>query len=111
MDNLMSRIGARVLEQDDLLGTIWMVRDAEDRVLDGLFERLVDACLDQLFLDLEFRHRVGELDSARYLLESARLVDQCRTVGLAPPLDVRELDLDLGAGYAPGEEREPGPSV
>lgn len=92
LDELMSRIGERVLLQDDLLRTAWAVRRNDDAVRD-LFDRLTDACLEQLFLDLEFRHLVEELTDDQYFLEVARLITQCRTVGLTPPVRVEELDL------------------
>lgn len=93
LDGLMRRIGERVLEQDDLLFTAWSVRQNEE-ALESIFERLADVCLDQLFLDLEFRHTVGELSDDDYLLETAKLISQCRTVGLAPPVTIDKIDLD-----------------
>lgn len=89
----MARIGERVLEQDDLLHTAWSVRGSEETAA-TVFDRFADACLAQLFLELEFRHVVGELDTDEFLLETARLITQCRTVGLEPPVSLDELDLD-----------------
>lgn len=96
LDNLMSRIGERVLAEDDILRSAWAVRRNEDAVRD-LFDRLAGVCLDQLFLDLEFRHLVEELTDDEYLLETAKLIAQCRTVGLDPPVRIDQLDLDLDA--------------
>ncbi|HVM39611.1 MAG TPA: hypothetical protein VM618_02390 [Acidimicrobiia bacterium] len=93
LDDVMGRIGERVLEQDDLLRTSWVMRRSHDAV-ETIFDRLADVCLEQLFLDLEFRHVVGELSDDDYLLETARLVTQCRTVGLQPPVTIESLDLD-----------------
>lgn len=102
LDELMSRIGDRVLAQDDLLRTAWAVR-RNDGAVQELFDRLADVCLDQLFLDLEFRHLVEELTDDEYLLEVARLISQCRTVGITPPVSIDDLDLDTEAA----SEREP----
>lgn len=93
LDRLMGRIGERVLEQDQLLRTVWATRSSEETSR-RLFDRYADVCLEQLFLDLEFRHTVGELDSDEYVLETARLITQCRVVGLTPPVAITELDLD-----------------
>ena len=98
----MSSIGERVLEQDDVLGTIWMVRRSDQRILDRLFERLVAACLDQLFVQLEFEHLMGELDDEDYILAVARLVVQCRAVGLDPPVEIPEIDLTRAEEWEPG---------
>ncbi len=95
LDHLMGRIGERVLEQDQLLRTVWATRSSEETSR-RLFDRYADVCLEQLFLDLEFRHVVGELDDDEYLLETARLITQCRVVGLTPPMEITELDLDAG---------------
>jgi hypothetical protein len=92
LDEVMGRIGERVLEQDDLLRTSWLLRRSDDG-LKPLFDRLADICLEQLFLDLEFRHVVGELSDEDYLLKTARLITQCRTVGVRPPVTIEELDL------------------
>ena len=88
----MSRIGERVLLQDDLLRTAWIVRRNEQAVKE-LCDRLADVCLEQLFLNLEFLHLVEELSDDEYLLEVARLITQCRTAGIDPPVRVDELDL------------------
>lgn len=88
----MGRIGERVLLQDDLLRTVWAVR-RNAAAAEELFDRLADVCLEQLFLDLEFRHVVSELNDDEYVLEVARLITQCRTVGIDPPVKVNELDL------------------
>ncbi|MBI2168080.1 MAG: hypothetical protein HYU28_01065 [Actinobacteria bacterium] len=93
LDELMGRIGERALQQDDLLRTAWTVRRNDD-VLAELFDRLADVCLEQLFLDLEFRHIVHELDDDEYFLEVARLITQCRTAGIDPPVNLDQLDLD-----------------
>lgn len=93
LDQLMSRIGSRVLEQDDLLRTAWTVR-SNDEAQARLFDRLAEVCVEQLFLDLDFRHTVGELGDDDYLLEVARLITQCRTVGITPPVSIEELHLD-----------------
>ncbi|HLG00976.1 MAG TPA: hypothetical protein VI916_10920 [Acidimicrobiia bacterium] len=92
LDKLMGRIGERVLLQEDLLRTAWAVR-RNDAASEELFDRLADVCLEQLFLDLEFRHVVDELNDDEYVLEVARLITQCRTVGIDPPVKVNELDL------------------
>lgn len=92
LDELMSRIGERVLLQDDLLRTAWAVR-RNDEASRELFDRLAEVCLEQLFLDLEFRHVVHELTDDEYVLEVARLITQCRTAGITPPVRVDELDL------------------
>jgi len=91
----MSRIGERVLAEDDLLRTAWAVRRNDEAVAD-LFDRLADVCLDQLFLDLEFRHLVEELTDDEYLLETAKLIAQCRTVGIDPPRSINQLTIELG---------------
>lgn len=93
LDRLMGRIGERVLEQDQLLRTVWVTRSSEEASR-RLFDRYADVCLEQLFLDLEFRHTVGELGDDEYVLETARLITQCRVVGLTPPVAITELDLD-----------------
>lgn len=89
----MSRIGERVLSQDDLLRTAWAVRRNEAATRE-LFDRLADVCLEQLFLDVEFRHVVEELQDDEYVLEVARLITQCRTVGIDPPVKIDQLHLD-----------------
>lgn len=94
LDDLMGRIGERALLQEDLLGTAWAVRKNELATVE-LFNRFTDVCLEQLFLDLEFRHIVAELNDDDYVLEVARLITQCRTVGIDPPVAVRDLELDL----------------
>lgn len=94
----MGRIGERVLEQDDLLRASWILRD-DDEALVPVFDRLADVCLDQLFLDLELKHVVGDLSDDEYMHEAVRLITQCRRAGLKPPVTVHEL--------RPGAVREP----
>lgn len=106
LDDLMGRIGERVLEQDDLLRTVFAVR-RNGAAVEELFDRLVAVCLDQLFFDLEFRHVVGELGDDEYLLEVARLISQCRTVGLEPPITIDRLDLDSFEGRELGQYQPP----
>ena len=88
----MSRIGERVLLQDDLLRTAWIVR-RNDQAVRELCDRLADVCLELLFLDLEFRHLVEELTDDEYFLEVARLITQCRTAGIDPPVRLDTLDI------------------
>lgn len=102
----MARIGEGVLEQDDLLRTAYAVR-RNDAASKELFDRLTEVCLDQLFFDLEFRHVVGELSDDEYLLEAARLISQCRTVGLEPPVTVDQLDLESVEGRELGSYQPP----
>lgn len=90
LDELMGRIGERVVLQDDLLRTAWAVRQ-NDEASRELFDRLADVCLEQLFLELEFRHLVEELTDDDYVLEVARLIAHCRTAGVEPPVRIDEL--------------------
>lgn len=102
LDALMSRIGERSLEQDDLLHTAWMVRSS-DVPVDRLFERLVDNCLELLFLELEFRRVVGDIDDEVYALETSTLVSQAREAGLHPPVGLE--CLGLGPAEADVDDR------
>ncbi len=106
LDDLMARIGDRVLRQDDLLRTAFAVRRNDDAVKE-LFDRLTQVCLEQLFFDLEFRHVVQEMSDDEYLLEVARLISQCRTVGLEPSVTIDQLDLDALDGRELGSYRPP----
>ncbi len=109
LDEVMGQIGERVLEQDDLLRTVWIVRRSDEATI-PLFDRLTKVCLEQLFLELEFRHIVAELSDDDYLIEVARLVAQCRAVGVAPPAGllaaIDEIDLTRLDDPAVGAESE-----
>ena len=72
-----------IREQDDLLRTISLVRSNTDLTV-PLFDRLVDVCLEGLFLDLRAQREEGELREDEYVVEVFRLATQCREVGLVP---------------------------
>lgn len=77
-------------EQDDVLGTLQLVRgdgDLEAR----LFDQLVDLLVESTFLELRQRFLDGELDRVAYVDELAELAEQCRHAGLLPLPSSREL--------------------
>lgn len=77
---LMRRIDR---EQDDLLGTLQLVRgDAE--LTDHLFDQLVDLLVESMFLELRRRHLDGSIAREDYVAELAELAQQCRDAGLLP---------------------------
>ena len=79
-DRLVRRVAQ---EQDDVLGTIQLVRG--DEVLeDRLFEQLVDLLVEGLFLELRQRYLDGAVDREGYVDELAGLADLCRDAGLLP---------------------------
>jgi hypothetical protein len=70
-------------EQDDILGTLQLVRG--DEVLEErLFEQLVDLLVEGLFLDLRQSYIAGDVERDDYVEELARLADLCRDAGLLP---------------------------
>jgi hypothetical protein len=84
-DRLVSQVAQ---EQDDVLGTLQLVRGNE--VLeDRLYEQLVDLLVEGLFLDLRKRHLDGDLGGDQYIAELAGLSAHCREFGLLP-LPTRE---------------------
>ena len=79
-DRLVQRVGQ---EQDDILGTLQLVRG--DEVLETrLFDQLVDLLVEGLFLDLRQRYLEGSVERDEYVEELARLADLCRDAGLLP---------------------------
>jgi hypothetical protein len=79
-DRLVQRVSQ---EQDDILGTLQLVRG--DEVLEErLFEQLVDLLVEGLFLDLRRSYMAGEVERDDYVEELARLADLCRDAGLLP---------------------------
>jgi hypothetical protein len=70
-------------EEDDLLGTIQLVRDDEDLVR-RLFDQLVDLLVEGMFLELRQQYLAGELTRADYVEELSDLAAQCRRAGLLP---------------------------
>lgn len=70
-------------EQDDVLGTIQLVK-GDTTLEDRLYDQLVDLLVEGLFLDLRRRHARGELDSDCYIAELGSLSAMCRDVGLLP---------------------------
>lgn len=78
-------------EQDDLLRTISLVRSNTDLTV-PLFDRLIDVCLEALFLDLRHLREEGDLSDDDYIVEVFRLATQCREVGLVPLSFLEDLD-------------------
>jgi len=79
-ERLVLRVGQ---EQDDVLGTLSLVRG--DELLEArLFEQLVDLLVEGLFLDLRRRYLTGDVAREDYLKELAGLGDLCRNAGLLP---------------------------
>jgi hypothetical protein len=77
---LVSRVDQ---EQDDVLGTLQLVRGNE--LLERrLFGQLVDLLVESMFLDLRQRYLEGGLDRDEYVDELSELAEQCRTAGLLP---------------------------
>jgi hypothetical protein len=70
-------------EQDDLLRTIALVRSNTELTV-PLFDRLVDVCLEALFIELRHQREQGDLAEDQYVVEVFRLATQCREVGLVP---------------------------
>jgi hypothetical protein len=79
-ERLVQRVGQ---EQDDILGTLQLVR-GDELLEDRLFEQLVDLLVEGLFLDLRQRYLEGEADRDGYVEELAQLADLCRDAGLLP---------------------------
>ena len=78
------RLRARVgQEEDDLLGTIQLVRDDDDLV-HRLFDQLVDLLVEGMFLELRQQYLAGDLTRAEYVEELSDLAAQCRRAGLLP---------------------------
>ena len=77
---MVQRIGQ---EQDDLLGTLQLVRGNE-LLEDRLFDQLVDLLVEGLFLDLRERHLADDVSREDYVEELAGLADLCRDAGLLP---------------------------
>ena len=78
------RLRARVgQEEDDLLGTIQLVRDDDDLV-HRLFDQLVDLLVEGMFLDLREQYLGGGLSRAAYVEQLSDLAAQCRRAGLLP---------------------------
>ena len=79
-DRLSSQVAK---EQDDVLGTLQLVRG--DALLeDRLFDQLVDLLVESLFLDLRKQHLDGALQGDQYVAELGALSAICRDVGLLP---------------------------
>ena len=79
-ERLVQRVGQ---EQDDVLGTLQLVR-GDELLEDRLFEQLVDLLVEGLFLDLRQRYLEGTVDREAYVEELAGLADLCRDAGLLP---------------------------
>ena len=77
---LQARVGQ---EEDDLLGTIQMVRD-DDELARRLFDQLVDLLVEGMFLDLRQQYLAGALTRHAYVEELSELAAQCRRAGLLP---------------------------
>lgn len=83
MDELIRQSGRVTREQDDLLRTISLVR-SNGELVRPLFDRLVDVCLEGLFLELRTMRNENRLSEDEYVVEVFRLAQQCREVGLIP---------------------------
>ena len=70
-------------EEDDLLGTIQLVRD-DDELIHRLFDQLVDLLVEGMFLELRQQYLAGHLNRASYVEELSDLAAQCRRAGLLP---------------------------
>lgn len=79
-DRLLQRVGR---EQDDVLGTLQLVR-GDARLEDRLFEQLVDLLVEGIFLDLRRRYLADEVTRDGYVEELGGLADLCRDAGLLP---------------------------
>jgi len=79
-DSLLQRVSR---EQDDILGTLQLVR-GDDLLEARLFEQLVDLLVEGLFLELRQSYLGGSVDREDYVEELARLADLCRDAGLLP---------------------------
>lgn len=79
-DRLVERVGQ---EQDDILGTLQLVR-GDDLLEERLFEQLVDLLVESLFLDLRQQYLEGTVRREEYVDELATLADRCRDAGLLP---------------------------
>ena len=77
---MVQRIGE---EQDDVLGTLQLVRGNE-LLEDRLFDQLVDLLVEGLFLDLRERYLADDVSRDAYVEELAGLADLCRDAGLLP---------------------------
>ena len=79
-DRLMQRVDQ---EQDDVLGTLQLVR-GDDVLETRLFEQLVDLLVETMFLELRQRYLDGAVTRDDYVAELAALAEQCRQAGLLP---------------------------
>ena len=79
-DRLVQRVSQ---EQDDILGTLQLVR-GDELLEERLFEQLVDLLVEGLFLDLRQSYIAGDVERDDYVEELARLADLCRDAGLLP---------------------------
>jgi hypothetical protein len=70
-------------ELDDLLWSIWLVHGNRS-ALDGLFARLTEVCLEQVFLDLRQQWADGRLTRHEYDDAAFELAGECLAVGFLP---------------------------
>jgi hypothetical protein len=91
VEELMRQATRVSKEQDDLLRTISLVRSNTELTV-PLFDRLVEVCLEALFLDLRHLREEGALGDDDYIVEVFRLATQCREVGLVPLAFLEDLD-------------------
>lgn len=66
---------------DDVLATIALVRE-NPRLVDHLFDQLVDLLLESSLVELRTRLADGELSAGQYADALAQLAIQCRSAGL-----------------------------
>ena len=70
-------------EVDDLLWSIWLVH-TNDAAVDGLFARLTEVFVEQLFLELRQQWVRGQLTRQQYDDATFELAGECLTVGFLP---------------------------
>lgn len=66
---------------DDLLATIFLVRD-NVKLVERLFDQLVDELVELSYLETHLDFESGVIDLRQYQGEMASLTDQYRAVGL-----------------------------
>ena len=79
-DRLVTQVAQ---EQDDVLGTLQLVR-GDEALERRLYEQLVDLLVEGLFLDIRRQHLDGALVGDAYVAELAQLSAMCRDAGLLP---------------------------
>jgi hypothetical protein len=79
-DRLVTQVAQ---EQDDVLGTLQLVR-GDEALERRLYEQLVDLLVEGLFLDIRRQNIDGALVGDAYVAELAELSMMCRDAGLLP---------------------------